>query len=203
MRRPERIERKTGHRYQVRFRGPDGRVKYKCFRTEREALRFSRAIEDRKDKGQPMDFEKTFTELAAEFRTAHIAHSLRPSSKKDALRILARLERRFGPQKLTAIHAPDLERFRDEELAALRAGRQTALAARVRALRLALGGGSSGGLPRPHPSHPRAIRSRRPDDRGSRHPRDQQVHRARPPGVRVCGRSALCRLQPRRALPSD
>jgi len=138
MRRPERIQRKTGHRYQVRFRGSDGRMDYRIFRTEREALRFSREIEDRKDKGQPMDFEKTFTELAAEFRAAHIAHSLRPSSKKDALRILARLERRFGPQKLTAIHAPDLERFRDEELATLRAGRQAAVADRLRALRLAL-----------------------------------------------------------------
>jgi integrase len=148
VRRPEkvdrcRLDRKTGRRYeyhvyQVRVCDEAGRMRYKYFRTEREAMRFCRAVEDRKESGAPLQFDKTFSELAEEFRRGHAEHALRPSSRKDTLRILRRLERRFSTRKLFSIYAPDFERFRDEELAELRAQRQSALSKRINALRLRL-----------------------------------------------------------------
>lgn len=150
MRRPERVQRfrldrKTGVRTpywrdQVRFQDEERRWRYRYFATEKEAWKFSRSVEEKRESGAPVQFDKTFAEAAEEFTASHIQHALRTTSRVDTLRVLKLLVDAFGKRKLTDIQAHDIEKFRDKGVAALRTRRGERLALRAERLRRAIAG---------------------------------------------------------------
>ena len=138
MRTPDRIVRRSGVRWQLRHWDQHGRLRWKTFRTRADAEKFGREAASNVESGIGPSLDMRLNELVAEFRRARLGSDggLRPSSIKDAEAALARIEDHFGRRKLTSIHPPDIERFRDGALTELRAERDVAFTARLDRKRL-------------------------------------------------------------------
>ncbi len=131
-------EKKRNGRWQIRYADQHGQIKYKSFRTKGDAEKFGRDAQGNVEAGLAPTYDKTITDLCDEFERAHF-HGLRPSSVKDAGAGIARIQRHFGQRKLTSIHPPDIEKFRDGELIRMRAEHEAVLDGRLARLRLAAG----------------------------------------------------------------
>jgi len=113
MRRPEKIHRKGGTRWQVRFEDAHRKIRYRAFPTKAAAETFLREVDSAQRAGLDPARRVRFDELATEWRASHLASGLRPSSVKDYEAALKRLSDYFGRREVRGITAGDLEQCRN------------------------------------------------------------------------------------------
>ncbi len=113
MRRPDKIQRKGGIRWQARYRDAHGVMRYETFPTAKQAGKRLREIEAQRDSGTPINADLPFAMLAEEWRVAHLAraNNLRPSSVLDYEIHRKRLVEYFGQMTLRSITPRDVEAF--------------------------------------------------------------------------------------------
>ena len=121
MRRPEKIQRKSGIRWQLRYENQHRQIRYKTFATKAQAEAFSREIDAAVRAGIDPARRVHFDELVDEWRASHLAQGLRPSSVKHYEADLKRLSEFFGQRDVRSIGAGDLERLRNTLVERVRA----------------------------------------------------------------------------------
>ena len=123
MRLPEKIRRNGDPKrgiapydvYQIRLRQPDGRIKWKFFRTEKQALKESRAHEDKLEKGIDVSV-RTVNDAEDEMLKAYfgVSTTLRQATVNQANVAAAKIRAEFGTWSLTKVHQRHVEDWRDK-----------------------------------------------------------------------------------------
>jgi len=120
VRRPKKLTRKGGGVvWELRTPDAHGRIRYRTFRTRKEADAAATQFDAARRSGATVE-DRRFDELVQEFREAHLAHGLRPSSVKDVEQSLKRCEAHFGKRPLRNITPRDIEQFRNDLLRQIR-----------------------------------------------------------------------------------
>lgn len=106
-------------KYQVRLRQPDGALKWKIFRTMKEAQRAAREHDEKIASGVDMT-ERTVGDVAAEMLAAYFGPTtpLRASTVKQARLASGKIVEEFGSWPLPKVHQRHVEAWRDKMVAA-------------------------------------------------------------------------------------
>jgi len=120
VRRIVKVQRRDGPRHVVRWTDHHGRNRYQTCRTKKEAESFQQEVERGKSLGIDLGKRVRFSTGSDAWRESHLAHGLRPASRKDYEGSLKWLEGEFGNREIRTIGPVDLERLRNHVIDTVR-----------------------------------------------------------------------------------
>ncbi len=127
-------------RWEVRLPQPDGKLKYKRFNTQKEAERAAAKQDELMDAVKngtaPKVYNLTVNQLLDEYEKSRLGVStkLRPSSVKGSQQAIAKLRPFFGAMKAASVQQKQVEEFREQTLADVKARQAAKLDALKRKL---------------------------------------------------------------------